>query len=190
MHFRGILAFIRCKYSPINERNYKACILGAVLSAGGLYVVLTKEAYNELMIAGILFSGVLLSFVPKPLYKPSEEGCYCPVLFDKEPEQRTLWYGYIDPERRRKQFKKHVRLDANDWAMELADASILSEEGNMNFTAPGRVYNNSVAFYTRYLAMMNKKSFRMRYQDTVYKIEGVTDVARNQATVIRISNSF
>jgi head-tail adaptor len=68
-------------------------------------------------------------------------------------------------------------------------ASILAEKGNTSFDSPGTTYNNSISFYGRYIPMLNKKDFRIRYCEEDYRIEEITHVSRNAATIIRCVNT-
>ena len=68
------------------KKNYKASILGMLLIACGLYVVITKEGYNETLIGAILTSGVMLFFVPNRFINLLEKLIIGRVLFDKEKE--------------------------------------------------------------------------------------------------------
>lgn len=65
--------------------------------------------------------------------------------------------------------------------------SILNEKGSMTFNAPGNVYNNALSFYLRYLSIIDKKKYKIQYRDETYRIDEITHVQRNKATIIRCS---
>jgi head-tail adaptor len=67
--------------------------------------------------------------------------------------------------------------------------TILNERGNLSFSGPGNVYNNQISFYCRFIGILNKKAYKIRYKEEDYSIEEITHVSRSAATIIRISNS-
>ena len=63
-------------------------------------------------------------------------------------------------------------------------ASITTQRGDRNFTAPGAVYTDSISFYTRFFDVSDKKKLRVEYNGDDYVIENITTVQRNKATIL------
>jgi hypothetical protein len=69
-------------------------------------------------------------------------------------------------------------------------ASLLNQRGDTNYTKlPGAVYNDQISFYCRYLNLSNKKKYRVEYQSKMYYVLEINTVGRNEATIIRCSNT-
>jgi head-tail adaptor len=65
-------------------------------------------------------------------------------------------------------------------------ASIVNQKGSLRFdkqVASGE-YFDSISFYCRYIRDIDKKAYRVLYNNEPYKIINVTTVQRNQNTVL------
>jgi head-tail adaptor len=62
--------------------------------------------------------------------------------------------------------------------------SILSQQGNTGFNAPGNVYGDNVKFYSRFIPLDGTKGFRIRYNNKYYEIINYTTVQRNRDLII------